>query len=156
MKSSNNEYFIKEALKEAQKAQELGEVPVGAVIVKDNKIIARGFNRCITDKDPTAHAEIIALRKAAKKTGNYRLNGCVVYVTIEPCAMCAGALVNARIEKIFFGAYDKKAGACKSVFKIVNNKKLNHRIEFKSDILKSECAGIIKKFFEKKRIENRE
>ena len=151
MKILNNEYFIKEALKEAQKAQEKGEVPVGAVIVKDNKIIAKGFNRCITDKDSTAHAEIIALRKASKKTGNYRLNGCIVYVTIEPCAMCAGALVNARIEKIFFGAYDKKAGACKSVFKIVNNKKLNHRIEFKSGILKDECAAIIKKFFKSKR-----
>ena len=144
--------FMREALKQADRAERLGEVPIGAVIVKDNKIIARGFNRCITDKDPAAHAEIVALRKAAKKLQNYRLNGCHIYVTIEPCAMCAGALVNARIEKLFFGAFDKKAGACKSVFKIANNKKLNHRIEFKSGTLKDECAGIIRKFFEKKRV----
>ncbi|MCL2144405.1 MAG: tRNA adenosine(34) deaminase TadA [Endomicrobia bacterium] len=144
--------FMREALKQADRAERLGEVPVGAVIVKDNKIIARGFNRCIADKDPTAHAEIAALRKAAKKLQNYRLNGCHIYVTIEPCAMCAGALVNARIEKLFFGAFDKKAGACKSVFKIANNKKLNHRIEFKGGVLKDDCAGIIRKFFEKKRV----
>ncbi|MCL1971973.1 MAG: tRNA adenosine(34) deaminase TadA [Endomicrobia bacterium] len=146
-----NIYFMKEALKQAKKAQDIGEVPVGAVIVKDNKIIAKGFNRCIIDKDPTAHAEIVALRKASKKLENYRLNGCSIYVIIEPCTMCAGALVNARIKEIFFGAYDKKAGACSSVFKITNNKKLNHRIEFKSGILKDECADIIRKFFEKKR-----
>jgi len=149
-----NDKFMTEALKEAKKAQDKNEVPIGAVIVKDNKIIARGFNRCIIDQDPTAHAEIVALRKASKKLNNYRLNGCSIYVTIEPCAMCAGALVNARIEKIFYGADDKKAGACKSIFKVVNNKKLNHRIEFKSGILKEECADIIKKFFEKKRVKN--
>jgi tRNA(adenine34) deaminase len=152
--NGNDAYFMQEALKEAEKARGKGEVPVGAVIVKGNKIIAKGFNRCIIDKDPTAHAEIVALRKAAKKAGNYRLNGHSVYVTIEPCAMCAGALVNARIEKIFFGAYDKKAGACKSVFKVANNKKLNHRIEFKSGVLKEECAEIIKKFFENKRVKS--
>ena len=143
--------FMRLALTEAKKAQKAGEVPVGAVIVKDNKIVSKGHNLCISKNDPTAHAEIVALRKAAKKLKNYRLSGCSVYVTIEPCAMCAGALVNARVKEIFFGAYDKKAGACKSVFKIANNKKLNHRIEFKSGILKNECADIIKKFFEKKR-----
>ena len=129
----------------------MGEVPVGAVIVKDNKIIAKGYNRCIADKDPSAHAEIIALRKAGKREKNYRLNGCSVYVTIEPCPMCAGALVHARVSDIFFGAFDKKAGACGSVFKVSNSKKLNHRINTKSGILKDECASIIKKFFEKKR-----
>jgi tRNA(adenine34) deaminase len=143
--------YMKEALKQAKKAQDKGEVPIGAVIVKDDKIIAKGFNRCIIDKDPTAHAEIRALRKAAIKLNNYRLNGCHIYVTIEPCAMCAGALVNARIEKIFFGAFDKKAGACKSVFKVANSKKLNHRIDFKGGIMEKECAAIIRKFFEKKR-----
>jgi len=142
---------MKEAIGEARRAQELGEVPVGALIVSDGKIISKGFNRCIKDNDPTAHAEIVALRKAAKKLKNYRLNGCDLYVTIEPCAMCAGALVNARISKIFYGAHDIKAGGCKSVFKIANNKKLNHRIEFHGGIMEKECAGIIQKFFEKKR-----
>lgn len=146
-----------EALKEAEKAAKIEEVPVGAVIVKDGKIIAKGHNRCITDKDPSAHAEIVALRKAAKKLNNYRLNGCHIYVTIEPCAMCAGALVNARVEKIIFGALDKKAGGCKSVFKITASKKLNHRIEIsggKSAHFNEECAEIIQKFFEKKRQKN--
>lgn len=139
------------ALKEAAKAENLGEVPVGAVIVKDGKVLAKGFNRCISDDDPTAHAEIVALRKAAKRLKNYRLNGCSIYVTIEPCAMCAGACVNARISNIFFGAADKKAGACKSVFKIADNKKLNHRVNFTGGILKEDCAAIIKGFFQKKR-----
>lgn len=143
-----------EALKEAAKAEKIEEVPVGAVIVKDNKIIARGFNRCIIDKDPTAHAEIIALRKAAKKLNNYRLNECCIYVTIEPCIMCVGALINARIKKIVFGAKDKKAGACKSIFKITSSKKLNHKIEVlggKKEFLKDECADIIQSFFKNKR-----
>jgi tRNA(adenine34) deaminase len=147
-------YFMSQALKEAQKAYERGEVPVGAVITFDNEIISRGFNKCIMLSDPTAHAEIIALRKASKKLKNYRLNDCRIYVTIEPCPMCAGALVNARIKKIIFGSYDVKSGACKSVFEIINNKKLNHQIEFageKKEYLSAECAGIIKKFFKEKR-----
>jgi tRNA(adenine34) deaminase len=142
---------MREALKQAGLARKAGEVPVGALIVKDGKTVSKGFNRCITDSDPTAHAEIVALRKAAKKLKNYRLNGCDLYVTIEPCAMCAGALVNARISKIFYGAPDAKAGGCKSVFKITGNKKLNHKIEIKSGVLKEECAGIIKNFFVQKR-----
>ncbi|MDR1195251.1 MAG: tRNA adenosine(34) deaminase TadA [Endomicrobium sp.] len=147
----DNIYFMQKAIAAAKKAEKNGEVPVGAVIVKNGKIAAEGFNRCITDSDPTAHAEIVALRKAAKKLNNYRLNGCNIYVTIEPCSMCAGALVNARIEKIYFGAFDKKAGACKSVFKIAGSKKLNHKIEFHGGILKKECADIIQKFFKNKR-----
>jgi tRNA(adenine34) deaminase len=142
---------MQKALVAAKKAEKKGEVPIGAVIVKEGKIIAEGYNRCIIDKDPTAHAEIAVLRKASKKLNNYRLNGCHIYVTIEPCCMCTGALVNARIEKIFFGAFDKKAGACKSVFKIANSKKLNHKIEFLGGILEKECAGIIQKFFKNKR-----
>ncbi|MDR2192752.1 MAG: tRNA adenosine(34) deaminase TadA [Endomicrobium sp.] len=145
------ENFMMSALKEAKKAQNLGEAPIGAVIVKDNKIVAKGFNRCIADNDPTAHAEIIVLRKAAKKLNNYRLNGCDIYVTIEPCAMCAGALVNARITRLFYGAENIKAGGCKSVFQISNNKKLNHRVETKSGVLKDECRAIIKNFFKDKR-----
>ena len=148
---SENEFFMLKALKAAAKAEKAGEVPVGAIIVKDSKVIAEGYNRCITDKDPTAHAEIVALRKASKKLGNYRLNGCSVYVTIEPCVMCAGAMVNARIEKIYFGSFDKKTGACKSVFKVADSKKLNHKIKFKSGILEKECAFILKDFFADKR-----
>jgi tRNA(adenine34) deaminase len=150
----NDAYFMSQALKEARKAQKLGEVPIGAVIIFDDKIIARGFNKCIILSDPTAHAEIVALRKAAKKLNNYRLNDCSIYVTIEPCAMCVGALVNARIKKLIFGAYDVKSGACKSVFKITKSKKLNHKIEFdggKEKYLNEECADIIKNFFKERR-----
>jgi tRNA(adenine34) deaminase len=141
-----------QALKEAFKAQESQEVPVGAVIVKDGKIIARGFNKCIASSDPTAHAEIIALRKAAKKLKNYRLNDCYAYTTIEPCVMCAGALANARIKKIIFGAFDKKVGCCKSILKTANIKKLGRRIVIageKGKHLNAECANIIKNFFKK-------
>jgi tRNA(adenine34) deaminase len=145
---------MRQALKEACKAQKIMEVPVGAIIVRNNKIIARGFNKCITLSDPTAHAEIVALRKAAKKLGNYRLSDCLIYVTIEPCPMCAGALVNARIKRIIFGAVDLKAGACKSVFKIAGSKKLNHKIEIlgaKEKYLSIECATLIQDFFRTKR-----
>lgn len=143
-----------QALKEARKALRLKEIPIGAVIVKDGQIVARGFNKCITLSDPTAHAEIVALRKAAKKLKNYRLNNCSIYATIEPCIMCAGALINARIKKIVFGAFDVKAGACKSVFKIANSKKLNHRIKVvvgREKYLNIECATLIQSFFREKR-----
>lgn len=145
---------MRQALKEAYKAQEIMEVPVGAIVVRDNRIIAKGFNKCITLSDPTAHAEIVVLRKAAKKLNNYRLNDCSVYVTIEPCSMCAGALVNARIKRIIFGAFDLKAGACKSVFRITDSKKLNHKIEIlggKEEYLSIECAILIQNFFKTKR-----
>ena len=135
----------------AVKAEQNGEVPVGAVIIKEGKIIAKGYNRYINDKNPTAHAKIAALKKAAKKLKNYKLNGCSIYVIIEPCVMCAGALVNARLENIYFGAFDKKAGACKSAFKIANSKKLNHRMKVFGGIMEKECAGIIKKFFKNRR-----
>ncbi|GHT59525.1 tRNA-specific adenosine deaminase [Endomicrobiia bacterium] len=150
----DDSYFMRQALKEACKAQEIMEVPVGAVVVRDNRIIAKGFNKCIALSDPTAHAEIVVLRKAAKKLNNYRLNDCLVYVTIEPCSMCAGALVNARIKRIIFGAFDLKAGACKSAFKIANSKKLNHKIEIlggKEKYLSIECAMLIQNFFKTKR-----
>jgi tRNA(adenine34) deaminase len=143
-----------QALKEANRAYKNNEVPVGAVIVKDGKIISKGFNKCISMLDPTAHAEIVALRKAAKKLQNYRLNECYLYVTIEPCVMCAGALVNARVKKIVFGSFDKKTGACKSVFKIGNNKKLNHQIEIvggQEEYLSLECSSILRKFFKERR-----
>jgi tRNA(adenine34) deaminase len=145
-------YFMFQALKEAFKAQESQEVPVGTVIVKDSKIIARGFNKCIASSDPTAHAEVVALRKAAKKLKNYRLNDCYAYITIEPCVMCAGALANARIKKIIFGAFDKKAGCYKSMLKTANIKKLSRRIVIageKEKYLSAECGNIIKDFFKK-------
>jgi tRNA(adenine34) deaminase len=152
--TKNDVYFMAQALKEAYKAKKFCEVPVGAVITLDNKIIARGFNKCITLSDPTAHAEIVALRKAARKLKNYRLSNCAIYVTIEPCVMCTGALVNTRIKRIVFGAYDAKAGACASVFKIAKSKKLNHKIDFdggEEKYLSKECAEVIKKFFKERR-----
>jgi tRNA(adenine34) deaminase len=145
-------YFMLQALKEAFKARELQEVPVGAIIVKDSKIVARGFNKCIASSDPTAHAEIVALRKAAKKLKNYRLNDCYVYATIEPCAMCVEALANARIKKIIFGAVDKKASYYKNMLKITNTKKLSQSIAIvgkKEKYLSAGCANIIKDFFRK-------
>lgn len=147
----NDIFFIKQALREAKKAAKKGEVPVGCVIVKDGKIISRAHNLTIKRNDPTAHAEILALKKAAQKTGNYRLTNCKMYVTIEPCPMCAGAAVWARIKKIIFGVCDEKSGACGSVVNIVNNKKLNHRIKIKSGVLSNECADLMRKFFRKRR-----
>lgn len=149
--NKNDAFFMQEALKCAQKAFISQEVPVGALIVKDGKIISKGYNKSVKSSDTTAHAEIIAIRKACKKLKNYRLNGCTIYVTIEPCAMCAGALIWARVNRIVFGAYDAKAGACGSVFNIVSEKKLNHKIEVYGGLLEEECATIIKEFFKSKR-----
>ncbi|MDD6042902.1 MAG: tRNA adenosine(34) deaminase TadA [Eubacteriaceae bacterium] len=139
--------FMKEALREAEEAFDLGEVPIGAVIVKDDEIIARGHNLTETTKDPTAHAEMIAIREAAEKLGGWRLPGCSLYVTIEPCSMCAGAMVWSRIEKLYIGAMDPKAGACGSVFNIVEEDKLNHRIDVERGIMAEECSAIMKQFF---------
>ncbi|MDR2666470.1 MAG: tRNA adenosine(34) deaminase TadA [Endomicrobium sp.] len=151
-------YFMLQAIKEAYKARKAKEIPIGAVIIKDKEIIAKGFNKCISLFDPTAHAENIALRKAAKKFKNYRLNNCSIYVTIEPCMMCIGALINARIKRIIFGACDKKIGACESIYKVTMHKKLNHKIEIKGGeerYLSTKCADIIKNFFKEKRAENK-
>ncbi len=144
---------MREALKEAQKAFEEDEVPVGAVIVYKSKIIARGHNQVERLKDPTAHAEMLALTSASAYLNAKWLNDVSVYVTIEPCSMCAGAFVLARIKKIIYGADDPKTGACGSVVDIVNNKKLNHRIDVKKGILKEECGALLKDFFKKKRVE---
>jgi tRNA(adenine34) deaminase len=151
MKKITDTFFIREALKEAKKAERKGEVPAGAVVTFNDRIIARGYNQSITSNDPTAHAEIVALRKAAKNLKNYRLSGCRIYVTIEPCPMCAGALVWARVSGLVFGAYDKKAGACGSVANIAHNKKLNHRVKITGGVLEKECSNLIQKFFRKKR-----
>ncbi len=143
---------MQEALKEARRAAEEDEVPVGAVVVYKGKIIARGHNQVETLKDPTAHAEMIALTSAANYLGNKWLLGVSVYATIEPCSMCAGALVLSRIKSLIYGATDPKTGACGSVYNIVDNKKLNHRIKVTKGVLKEECAFLLKEFFRKKRI----
>ena len=146
---------MKEALIEARKADMLGEVPIGAVIVKDGQVIARGHNLTETSKDPTAHAEMIAIRAAAKALNGWRLPGCSLYVTVEPCSMCAGAMVWARIENLYIGAMDPKAGACGSVFNIAEEDRLNHRIHVERGILEDECSSIMKEFFRELRRKNK-
>ena len=143
--------YMQEALKEAEKAFREDEVPVGGVIVYKDKIIARGYNQIERLKDPTAHAEMIAITSAASYLGTKWLNGVSLYVTIEPCSMCAGAMVLARIENLFFGASDPKTGACGSIVNIANHKKLNHRIKVTKGILESECSALLKEFFKQKR-----
>ncbi len=138
---------MREALKEAKKAAELGEVPIGAVVVKDGTIVGRGHNRTETKKDPTAHAEMEAIREAAETLGGWRLLNCDMYVTAEPCSMCAGAIVWSRIENLYIGTMDPKAGACGSVFNIVQEKKLNHNVKVETGILQDECSEILKDFF---------
>ncbi len=156
MKKNSEEIFMKEAIKEAKKAFKKNEVPVGAVVVKNNKIIAKAHNLNITTNDPTAHAEILALRKASKILRNYRLTDCEIYATLEPCPMCAGAMVYARIKRLVYATDDPKSGCCKSVLNIVNNKKLNHRIEVTSGVCKQESEKLLKTFFKKLRIEKNE
>ena len=143
--------FMWEAIKEAEKSAVLDEVPVGAVIVKDNKIIARGHNFREKTHDPTAHAEIVAIRKACKKLKSWRLEGCTIYVTIEPCAMCAGTLLWTRIDRIVFGANDSKGGAIGSSFELFRVKNINHHPEITRGVLDGACASLISNFFKKKR-----
>lgn len=147
--------FIKKALAEAAKAYAKEEVPVGAIIVQNGKIIARAHNLRETKKSPTAHAEILAIEKAAKKLGGWRLLGCTIYVTLEPCPMCAGAIINARMTRVVFGAYDVKAGAFGSVFNL-NNGGLNHTVEVLGGVLREQCAEILGQYFREKRKENKQ
>ena len=142
---------MREALKEAEKAYRKGEVPVGAVITFKGKIIARGYNQTMRLNDSTAHAEILAIKKAAKYLKNFRLNNTVMYVTIEPCSMCAGALIWARVGHLIYGVSDVKSGACGSVTNIVQNKTLNHQLKVTREILEEDCKNIIQKFFKEKR-----
>ncbi|MBM3250597.1 MAG: tRNA adenosine(34) deaminase TadA [Candidatus Omnitrophica bacterium] len=146
-----DEIYMSEALKEARQAIKEDEVPVGCVVVHKGRVIARGHNQIERLKDPTAHAEMLALTSAANYLGVKWLNGASLYVTIEPCSMCAGALVLARIKRIYYGAKDPKTGACGSVLNIANHKKLNHRIEVKGGILQKECGSLLSEFFRKKR-----
>ena len=139
------------ALREAQRAAKEGEVPVGAVIVHDGGVVARAHNRPIHLNDPSAHAEILALRRAARKLGNYRLTGCTLYVTIEPCAMCAGAIVHARVRRVVYGASDSKAGANGSAITVLNHPKLNHQVEIVAGVLAEDCAAIVRDFFRRRR-----
>ena len=143
--------FMKEALKEAKKAERILEVPVGAVIVKDNKIIARAYNQKETKCDTTKHAEMIAIQKASKRLKSWRLTDCEMYVTLEPCSMCAGALIQSRIKKIYIGTMDEKTGACGSVFNLLEDYKFNHHVQATYGVCKEECENILKDFFKKLR-----
>lgn len=147
-----DEIYMAEALKEAFKAYELGEVPVGAVIVKDKKIIGRGYNQKETQKDATLHAEITAIKEACKNLGGWRLPGCTIYVTLEPCVMCAGALINARIDRLVIGARDFKTGACGSKLNIVQMNGLNHQMDVLFGIMEEKCSELIRTFFKELRI----
>ncbi len=146
-----DERLMREAVVEAQRAQRRGEVPVGAVVVLDGAVVGRGSNQPIRGMDPTAHAEIVALRDAARTAGNYRLTGAVLYATVEPCLMCAGALVHARIGRLVFGAAEPKAGAVRSVMRVLDHPALNHRVEVAGGVLEPECTALMRTFFAERR-----
>lgn len=143
-----DERFMRLAIEEARAAESEGEVPVGAIVVdEEHEIIGRGFNRRETWQDPTAHAELLAMQNASKELGSWRLVGCTTYVTLEPCPMCAGTMVNARLERVVFGARDPKAGAIRSLFELVEDERLNHRVEVEEGVLSDECAKLLTEFF---------
>ena len=147
----NDLELMEVALEEARGAAAAGEVPIGAIIVQEGKILARAGNRTIRDCDPTAHAEIIALREASRLLGNYRLSGTTLYVTIEPCSMCAGAMIQARVPRLVYGADDPKGGAVRSCFEILSDRRLNHRVEVTAGVLAAECAAVMQTFFAERR-----
>ena len=149
--SGSDEIWMEEALREAQRAFAAGEVPVGAVVVCGGRIIGRGSNRPIGANDPTAHAEILALREAGSALGNYRLNDCELFVTVEPCAMCAGAITHARIRRLIYGADDPKAGAVKSVMVVVNHPRMNHKLEVVDGVLGARATEMVQAFFRQRR-----
>ena len=151
MTLTQNEFYMNYAFREAERAFEEGEIPVGCIIVFQNSIIAKAHNQIETLKDPTAHAEIIAVTSAAEYLQSKVLAGCTMYVTLEPCVMCAGAIVLSKLENLFFGAYDFKSGACGSVFNVTNNDSLNHRVNVLGGVLDEKCREILKSFFDVKR-----
>jgi tRNA(adenine34) deaminase len=151
VKLASDELWMEEALLCAQRALEAGEVPVGAVVVYDGRVVGRGWNRNLTDCDPTAHAEIIALREAGRNVGNHRLGSCELFATIEPCAMCAGALVHARLRRLVYGAEDPKAGAVHSILQVVNHPRLNHQMEIRGGVLAGRAAEVLQQFFRNRR-----
>lgn len=146
----NDTYYIKEALKEAKKAYSIGEIPVGCVIVYNDKIIARGYNKREKNQQAIDHAEIMAIRKASKKIGSWRLDDCKMYITLEPCVMCSGAIIQSRIKEVIYGAYDYRFGCHKSITNIFDLK-FNHTVNIKGGVLEEECSNIIKKFFQELR-----
>lgn len=146
-----DERYMREAVRQAKKAAELGEVPIGCVIVKDDKIIARGYNRRNTDHSTLSHAEVTAIRKASKKLQDWRLEGCTLYVTLEPCQMCAGAIVQARVPRVVMGCMNPKAGCGGSVLNVLQMKEFNHQVAVKRGVLKNECSAVLSEFFEKMR-----
>jgi tRNA(adenine34) deaminase len=148
---TNDELWMEEALRSAQRALDAGEVPVGAVAVCTGRIVGRGWNRNIGDNDPTAHAEVVALREAGATVGNHRLMECELFVTIEPCAMCAGAMVHARIKRLVYGADDAKAGAVRSVMQLLDHPAMNHQVEVRSGVLAGRCAEVVQTFFRNRR-----
>ena len=149
--TSTDELWMEEAIRAAQRALEMGEVPVGALVICEGKVVGRGWNRNLADSDPTAHAEIIALREAGENVGNHRLGDCELFVTIEPCAMCAGAMVHARLKRLVYGADDPKAGAVHSVLQVLNHPGLNHRMEVRGGVLGGKCAELLQEFFRSRR-----
>ena len=153
--NKEDERFMRAAIEAARIAEENGDVPIGAVIVCQGRIIAKAYNQREQLQDPTAHAEIVALTQAAEFVGSWRLEGCTMYVTLEPCCMCAGALVLARMDRLVYGCDDPKAGACKSLYNIVQDERLNHRLEVTSGVLADECSHQLQEFFAKRRIENK-
>lgn len=155
MKYTEDEKYMKEALKEAHKAYELGEVPIGCVIVYEGRIAGRGYNRRNTDKTALAHAELTAIKKACKKTGDWRLDGSTLYVTLEPCQMCAGAIVQSRIGRVVAGCQSPKAGSAGSVINILVNNEFNHQAEYVTGILEDECSALLKLFFKELRSRNK-
>ncbi len=150
-REKNDLFYMELALAQAREAFSCGEVPVGAVLVRDGKVIAACRNRCEGLKDPTAHAEILALREGGRALGGWRLPGCTLYVTLEPCPMCAGALVQARVERLVYGAADPKGGACGTLYHIVQDERLNHRLIVTGGVLESACAAILQEFFRDRR-----
>jgi tRNA(adenine34) deaminase len=150
MRTDND--FMKIALEEAQKAYNCGEVPVGAVLVQEGNILAQAHNSPIKNNDPSAHAEMMVLRQAGEAIGNYRLEGAELFVTLEPCVMCAGAIVQARLARVIFGARDPKCGAVVSLYNVLNDERLNHKVEITEGILREECGEILSRFFREKRI----
>jgi tRNA(adenine34) deaminase len=152
--SEEDRRYMRAAIDAAEIAEENGDVPIGAVIVYENRIIARAYNQREQLADPTAHAEIIALTQAAASFENWRLHGCTIYVTLEPCPMCAGALVLARLDRLVFGCKDPKTGACGSLYNIVADERLNHRLKVTSGVLAEECSSQLQKFFQKQRTQN--
>lgn len=148
----NDEKYMKEAIKQAKKAIDNGDVPIGCVIVRDDKVIARGYNRRNARKTTLAHAELIAIEKASKKVGDWRLEDCTMYITLEPCQMCAGAIVQARIPKVVVGAMNPKAGCAGSIIDMFNVEAFNHQVEFQHGVLEEECASLLKEFFKELRV----